>query len=66
MKQIQPCFRIDRRVLLSTFVALPALPALFTTGAQAQAQASPLGSWNNGPAKQAVLGFGKRIFAFEH
>ena len=51
--------RIDmnRRVLLATLAALPTVPALLTTAATVQAQASQLASWNDGPAKQAILDF---------
>ena len=49
---------ISRRVLLSTLVALPALPGLLVpTAAQAQAPGSMLPSWNDGRAKQAILDF---------
>jgi hypothetical protein len=48
---------IDRRVLLSTLAVLPALPALLTTASRAQAPANELASWNEGPAKQAIVDF---------
>jgi len=48
---------ITRRVLLSTLAALQTLPTLITTAARAQAPASRLSSWNDGPAKQAILDF---------
>jgi phosphoglycolate phosphatase-like HAD superfamily hydrolase len=48
---------INRRALLSTLAAIPALPALLTTVTRAQAPASELESWNEGPAKQAILDF---------
>jgi len=51
---------IDRRALLSTLTLLPALSGPFLA-ASAQAQTVPPGgvlpSWNNGPAKQAILDF---------
>jgi phosphoglycolate phosphatase-like HAD superfamily hydrolase len=48
----------SRRFMLGVLAALPAAPALFAAAAQAQAQAAtPLASWNNGPAKQAILDF---------
>jgi phosphoserine phosphatase len=48
----------SRRFMLGVLAALPALPALFgATGAQAQT--APLTSWNDGPAKQAILDFVK-------
>jgi len=47
---------LSRRTLLGALAALPALPAL--VGAlPAFAQNDPLPSWNDGPAKQAILDF---------
>ena len=48
---------ISRRSLLSALAALPTLPGLLAADAQAQAPASELASWNDGPAKQAILDF---------
>ena len=50
---------ISRRVLISSMALLPALSGMpFTAVAQAQAtQDGALGSWNDGPAKQAILDF---------
>jgi phosphoglycolate phosphatase-like HAD superfamily hydrolase len=46
---------INRRVLLSTATLLPLIR---TTSALAQVtQADPLASWNDGPAKQAIINF---------
>jgi len=46
-----------RRLLLGELAALSAVPALLdVTSAEAQ-PAMPLASWNNGPAKQAILDF---------
>ncbi len=48
----------SRRIFLGALAALPALPALFgATKAQAEGAADPLPSWNEGPAKQAILDF---------
>jgi hypothetical protein len=48
---------INRRIVLSTLAALPALHALPSIGfAQAQA-ADPLPSWNEGHSKQSILDF---------
>jgi phosphoglycolate phosphatase-like HAD superfamily hydrolase len=47
---------ISRRVLLATLAVAPALSELLLP-ASAQTQASPLTSWNDGPAKQAILDF---------
>jgi hypothetical protein len=44
----------SRRFMLGVLAALPALPALLRPGT-AQAQTDPLASWNDGPAKQAIL-----------
>jgi phosphoglycolate phosphatase-like HAD superfamily hydrolase len=48
---------INRRILLSTLAVLP-MPALLPgTAAMAQATGSQLASWNDGPAKQAIIDF---------
>jgi len=48
---------INRRVLLATAALLP-IPALLRTGpALAQEAGSQLASWNDGPAKQAIIDF---------
>jgi phosphoserine phosphatase len=47
---------INRRVLVAALAVAPALPQLLTPAA-AQAQTSPLASWNDGPAKQVILDF---------
>jgi phosphoserine phosphatase len=48
---------INRRILLSTFALLP-MPALLRgTAATAQDTGSQLASWNDGPAKQAIIDF---------
>jgi hypothetical protein len=60
MKAIISHAAVNRRVLLSTLAALPALagPLLPTaSNAQAQSPERPLDSWNDGPAKQAILDF---------
>ena len=50
---------IDRRALVSNLVLLPALSTtLLSSPAQAQtAPTVPLASWNDGPAKQAIIDF---------
>ena len=49
---------IDRRVLLATMAAVPALYAsLLPTSAPAQTSSGLLPSWNDGAAKQAILEF---------
>jgi phosphoglycolate phosphatase-like HAD superfamily hydrolase len=48
---------IDRRALVAGLAILPAMnPELLFTSAAAQA-AAPLASWNEGPAKQAIIDF---------
>jgi phosphoglycolate phosphatase-like HAD superfamily hydrolase len=46
----------NRRLVLSALTALPLLPELLGA-TRAQAQTTPLGSWNDGPAKQAIVDF---------
>jgi hypothetical protein len=51
---------IDRRTLLSTLAVLPALsglPLIASAQAQTAASGSALPSWNDGPAKQAIVDF---------
>jgi phosphoglycolate phosphatase-like HAD superfamily hydrolase len=59
MKPDSSTYGINRRVLLSSLAMLPALTGLPSSAiAQTQtAQNGPLGSWNEGPAKQAILDF---------
>ncbi len=59
MTEELPHSAIDRRRLLSTMALLPALSVpLLTTPVSAQVTASgPLPSWNDGPAKKAILDF---------
>jgi len=48
---------LTRRVVLGALAALPALPGLLNASVvQAQTE-TPLASWNDGPAKQAILEF---------
>ncbi len=48
----------NRRFILGALAAMPALPALL--GATAgRAETDPLASWNDGPARQAILDFVK-------
>jgi len=50
---------VNRRVAIASMALLPALSgALLSTSVQAQATSdAPLASWNDGPAKQAILDF---------
>src|SRR5271155_543629 len=58
MKPTLPSSRISRRVLLSTAAALPTLSGVVVaTAANAQGRAGVLPSWNDGPAKQAIVEF---------
>jgi phosphoglycolate phosphatase-like HAD superfamily hydrolase len=59
MKPNHPSSGIDRRAVVSTLAVLPAVSAtLLAASAQAQVmQGSVLPSWNEGPAKQAILDF---------
>src|SRR4029453_17126317 len=58
MKSDDLSFGIDRRTLVSGLALLPALSgALLSTSAQAQTTSAALASWNDGPAKQAILDF---------
>ncbi len=45
---------LSRRFVLGALAAMPALPGLLDARA---ADAAPLASWNDGPAKQAILDF---------
>jgi phosphoglycolate phosphatase-like HAD superfamily hydrolase len=60
-EQINPArngsvFRTTRRGLLGALAALP-MPALLRTTSVFAQDASPLASWNDGPAKQAIVDF---------
>jgi hypothetical protein len=58
MKSDDLSFGIDRRTLVSGLALLPALSGtLLSTSAQAQTTSAALASWNDGPAKQAILDF---------
>ena len=61
MQSDRPSSNINRRVLISGMALLPALSGISLTAiAEAQTtQDSALGSWNDGPAKQAILDFVK-------
>jgi hypothetical protein len=50
--------QVSRRFMLGVLAAMPALPTLFAAAA-ARAQNEALASWNDGPAKQAILDFVK-------
>ena len=58
MKPKTPSSVISRRGLLASTAVLTSLPAvLAATAADAQSPAGVLASWNDGPAKQAMLDF---------
>jgi phosphoglycolate phosphatase-like HAD superfamily hydrolase len=48
---------INRRLLLSGLASLPVPAWLLANSARAQVSSNPLASWNDGPAKQAILDF---------
>jgi hypothetical protein len=50
---------INRRLFLSTAALLPIPALLRATSALAQDAGSQLASWNNGPAKQAIIDFAR-------
>ena len=62
MQSDRPSSNINRRVLISGMALLLALSAIPLTGiAQAQTtQGSTLASWNDGPAKKAIIEFVRR------
>jgi phosphoserine phosphatase len=58
MKPTSSSSRVSRRLLLSTAAALPTVSGLVVaTAARAQAPAGVLPSWNDGPAKRAIIEF---------
>src|ERR1700756_936257 len=58
MKSDSSLSGISRRRLISGLALLPALSGLSSTMAQTETtQDGSLGSWNEGPAKQAILDF---------
>ena len=60
MKPNNPWTSISRRTLLSALAILPTASALVfadTAAAQAATSDDPLPSWNEGPAKQAIVNF---------
>jgi phosphoglycolate phosphatase-like HAD superfamily hydrolase len=60
MKSGRSPSNINRRVLISSLALLPALSGIpLPAIAQTQMQGGPLSSWNEGPAKQAILDFVK-------
>jgi len=48
---------LSRRLVLGALAAMPALPGLLDASAAQAQNATPLASWNDGPAKQAILDF---------
>jgi phosphoglycolate phosphatase-like HAD superfamily hydrolase len=57
MKPSNPLLGINRRAMLTTFAALPLLSGSLLPAQAQVTQDSPLPSWNDGPAKQAILDF---------
>jgi hypothetical protein len=54
-------FKVTRRMMLSAFAAVPALPAAFSASALADLTADPLPSWNDTPCKKAIMTFVDRV-----
>ncbi len=48
---------LSRRCLIAALAAMPMLPEVLTADAARAADAAPLPSWRDGPAKQAILDF---------
>ncbi len=48
---------LSRRLVLGGLAALPALPGLLSAAPAKAETSGPLASWNDGPAKQAILDF---------
>src|SRR5271167_2377524 len=48
---------VSRRLVLGALAAMPALPGLLDASAAQAQNTTPLASWNDGPAKQAILDF---------
>ncbi len=48
---------VSRRFVLGALASLPTLPGLLNASAVQAQTAAPLASWNDGPAKQAILDF---------
>ncbi len=48
---------LSRRLVLAALAAMPTLPGLLDASAAEAQTATPLASWNDGPAKQAILDF---------
>ena len=48
---------LSRRFVLAALAAMPALPGLLDASAAEAQTTAPLASWNDGPAKQAILDF---------
>src|SRR5271165_7073660 len=60
MKLIASSLGVSRRVLLTSAAMLPTLFGP-TLPRQAQAQTDPLGSWNDGASKRAIIDFVGRV-----
>ena len=57
MKRTFASFNISRRALLVAFAALAASPGPFLPVSALAQTGDPLASWNDGPAKQAIIDF---------
>jgi phosphoserine phosphatase len=61
MKTIVPSARINRRALVASMAALPALSAALSSSALAQAPGAELPSWNDGSTKASITNFVARV-----
>jgi hypothetical protein len=57
MKSIVPTFAMNRRALLASLAVLPMPSVLRSSSALAQDVGNQLGSWNDGPARRAIIDF---------
>jgi hypothetical protein len=56
MKPSRSSSNMTRRAMLSALAVLPVLPQILSSS-PAQAEDAVLPSWDDGPAKRAILGF---------
>jgi phosphoglycolate phosphatase-like HAD superfamily hydrolase len=61
MKSSDTSFELSRRVMMSAFAVLPALPVLLPASASADIADEPLPSWNDTASKKAIATFVERV-----
>jgi phosphoglycolate phosphatase-like HAD superfamily hydrolase len=61
MKSSDVLFKMSRRMMLSAFAALPALPVLSPVSALADLTSDPLPSWNDTASKRSITTFVERV-----